>query len=68
MARRRQYLSGLEELLIYLALVIVGAIPIGVALVNRTGFGGEATIGLLMLLAGISGLTFRAWSHRHRAT
>ncbi len=68
MARRRRFLSELEELVIYVALVLVGAIPIGVALANRTGLGAEATIGLIMVVAGMAGLTFVAWSRRDRTT
>ena len=45
-----------EELIIYVALCVVGAIPVS-DLVSRGGaFGVEPTLGLLMIAVGISGL------------
>ena len=45
-----------EERLVYAALCLVGAIPVGVALAHGGTFGVEPTIGLLMVLAGAIGL------------
>ena len=58
--------SFAEELTIYVALVAVGAIPVVVALVQRSGLGVEPTIGLLMIFLGILGLAYLAWSRRDR--
>jgi hypothetical protein len=45
-----------EELIFYVALCVVGAIPVA-GVVSRGGaFGVEPTIGLLMMVAGIAGL------------
>jgi hypothetical protein len=56
-----------EELLIYALLVVIGVIPAAIALVQRTVFGVEATLGLVMACAGIVGTTVHAWrAHRHR--
>ncbi len=62
----RRYGSFAEELTIYLALVAVGAIPVIIALVHRTGLGVEPTLGLLMIFLGIMGLVYLAWSRRDR--
>jgi UPF0716 family protein affecting phage T7 exclusion len=45
-----------EERLVYVALCLIGAIPIAVALAHGGAFGVEPTIGLLMALAGAIGL------------
>lgn len=45
-----------EELILYAALCVVGAIPVATALVRGGSFGVEATIGLLMVLAGLAGI------------
>ena len=58
--------SFIEELIVYLVLVAVGAIPVVAALVRRTGLGVEPTIGLLMIFLGILGLFYLAWSRRDR--
>jgi len=45
-----------EELIVYVALCVVGAIPVA-GVVSRGGaFGVEPTIGLLMVIAGLAGL------------
>jgi len=66
MAIRRRGRSSTEELIIYIALVAVGTIPVTIAIAHRSGLGTEGTIGLLMIVAGIVGLTYLAWSHRDR--
>ena len=45
-----------EELIIYVALCGVGAIPVAGVLSRGGAFGVEPTIGLLMMIAGIVGL------------
>lgn len=56
-----------EELIIYSLLVVIGVIPGLIALVQRTVFGVEATLGLLMACAGVVGATMYAWrTRRHR--
>jgi hypothetical protein len=61
--------SHIEELIIYGLLVVIGAIPVVISLVERTVFGVEATLGLLMVCAGILGAIAFAWRGRnHRTT
>jgi hypothetical protein len=56
-----------EELLFYGLLMVVGVIPVVIALVQHAVFGVEATLGLMMACAGIAGAIFHAWRmHRHR--
>jgi hypothetical protein len=45
-----------EELIVYAALCVVGAIPIAVALGRGGAFGVEPTLGMLMALAGVAGV------------
>ena len=45
-----------EELILYGLLVLIGMIPVMIALVRHATFGAEATIGLLMLCAGAIGI------------
>jgi len=49
-----------EELIFYVALCVVGAIPLAHPIARGGAFGVEPTIGLLMVLAGLAGL-FAAW-------
>ena len=58
----------IEDLIVYLGLVAVGAIPVIAALVRRAGLGAEPTIGLVMVFLGIAGLAYLAWSRRDRTT
>ena len=44
-----------EELIFYGLLVVIGAIPVVIALVQRAALGVEATLGLLMIWAGAIG-------------
>ena len=56
-----------EELVFYGLLVVVGVIPMVIALVQRTVLGVEATLGLMMACAGIAGTIAHAWrTHRCR--
>jgi hypothetical protein len=56
-----------EELLFYGLLVVVGVIPVVIALVQRSVLGVEATLGLMMACAGIAGAIGYVWqAHRHR--
>ncbi|HEX3474832.1 MAG TPA: hypothetical protein VHT91_07305 [Kofleriaceae bacterium] len=55
-----------EERILYTALCAVGAIPVAIALLRGGGFGVEATIGLLMALAGLAGLVASARVARPR--
>jgi hypothetical protein len=49
-----------EELIFYLALCVVGAIPLASLVAHGGAFGAEPTVGLMMILAGLAGL-FAAW-------
>jgi hypothetical protein len=49
-----------EELIFYVALCVVGAIPVASPIAQGGAFGVEPTIGLMMVIAGIAGL-FSAW-------
>jgi hypothetical protein len=49
-----------EELIFYVALCLVGAIPLATPIARGGAFGVEPTIGLLMVIAGIAGL-LAAW-------
>jgi len=55
---RRMSAALIEELICYVAMCVVGAIPVGSALARGGAFGVEPTIGLLMMLAGAAGLVF----------
>lgn len=55
-----------EERILYGALCVVGAIPIAIALLRGGSFGVEATIGLLMALAGLAGLVASTRAARGR--
>ena len=50
-----------EELVLYALLVAIGAIPVVLALVDGGTFGVEATIGLLMVSAGLLGALAYLW-------
>lgn len=45
-----------EELVLYAALVAIGAIPVIVALAGAIPWGFDATLGVLMTAAGVIGL------------
>jgi uncharacterized membrane protein YdjX (TVP38/TMEM64 family) len=51
----------LEELILYALLVAIGAIPVVLALADGGRFGVEATIGLIMLCAGLLGAFACFW-------
>ncbi len=44
-----------EELVLYVLLAVIGTIPVLTTLTSRARFGVEATLGLLMVIAGIAG-------------
>jgi hypothetical protein len=46
----------LEEMILYVLLVAIGAIPVVLALVDGSRIGVEATIGLIMVCAGLLGV------------
>jgi uncharacterized membrane protein YqaE (UPF0057 family) len=52
-----------EELILYGLFVLIGAIPVAIALVQRGMFGVDATLGLLMVCLG----TIGAFVHVRRA-
>jgi hypothetical protein len=52
----------IEELIFYAALCLVGAIPIWTTAARGGAFGVEATIGVLMIAAGIVGLVSSAFT------
>lgn len=45
-----------EERILHAILCAVGAIPVVIAVLRGGGFGVEATVGLVMALAGLAGL------------
>lgn len=56
-----------EDLIFYSLLVVIGVIPAVIALLQRTIFGVEATLGLLMACAGVAGaIAHTRRAHRHR--
>ncbi|HEU4727001.1 MAG TPA: hypothetical protein VFT22_03910 [Kofleriaceae bacterium] len=50
-----------EEPVLYGLLVLIGAIPVVIALVRRETFGVDASLGLLMVCAGAIGAIVDAW-------
>jgi len=44
-----------EELIVYGLLLLIGAIPVAIAIAQHAKFGVEATLGLLMVCAGAVG-------------
>ena len=50
---------GSEELVLYVLLVVIGAIPVIVALAQQESLGADATLGLLMTAGGLFGAV--AW-------
>jgi len=48
-----------EDLVLHGLLVVIGAIPVTLALVHRAFFGVEPTLGVLMVLAGVLGVLGR---------
>jgi hypothetical protein len=56
-----------EEAILYSSLVVIGLIPIEIALATGAKFGAEATIGILMVGAGLWGLwAMRRYRHPPR--
>lgn len=67
MTANRSTKPSSDELSIYALLVVIGVIPGLIALVQRTVFGVEATLGLLMACAGVVGAILYTWrTRRHR--
>jgi len=57
-----------DELILCAFLLVIGAIPVVIAIVHKEVFGFDATLGLLMMCGGILGLVippFRAWIRTH---
>lgn len=48
-----------EELVVYALLVVIGAIPVVIALIVRGAFGTDATLGAAMIVIGALGLVLR---------
>ena len=61
-SQRKADRPPIEELIIYALLMITGAIPVTSALEAGGGFGVEATIGALMIGAGVLGVIGYAWT------
>jgi hypothetical protein len=52
--------------ILYGLLVVIGAIPVVIALVQRAAFGVDATLGLLMVCAGaIGAIAYARRTHRN---
>jgi hypothetical protein len=64
----RQPTTSSEERIIYGLLVVIGAIPVGVAIAQHAVLGADATLGLLMIAAGVVGWLIRSWGSRPRRT
>ncbi|HET9987086.1 MAG TPA: hypothetical protein VFQ65_01165 [Kofleriaceae bacterium] len=58
--------SDREELIIYGLLIVIGALPVAIALVRRAIFGFDATFGLLMVLVGLVGVVVRLRPSRRK--
>lgn len=65
-ARRAQV--DTEDLVLYGLLVVIGLIPVVIALVDRAAFGFDATLGLMMVVIGLVGwvvqLARARWTRR----
>lgn len=58
-----------EDLVLYGLLVVIGAIPVLIAVIDRAAFGFDATLGLIMLVMGVVGMLFHVMhARRSRAT
>ena len=58
--------SDREELIIYGLLILIGALPVAIALARRAIFGFDATFGLLMVLVGLVGVVVRLRPSRRK--
>lgn len=58
----RQPAADPEGFILYGILAAIGAIPVVVALVERTMFGADATLGLIMLAVGVVGMLATQWA------
>jgi hypothetical protein len=65
-ADRRSH-PGSEELILYGLLVVIGAIPVGLALLQQAAFGIDATLGVIMIGAGTLGAIAYATRARPRS-
>jgi hypothetical protein len=65
---RRLNFTATEDLVIYIALIVTGTIPMAVAVARHVFFDASATVGLLMILVGIAGVTYLAsrWQQARR--
>jgi hypothetical protein len=57
-----------EELILYGLLVMIGAIPVVIAIIQRAVFGADATLGLLMVCVGVVGMFVDVWRAHNRRT
>ena len=57
-----------DELVIYGLLALIGAIPVAIALARRAMFGFDATLGLLMVCAGLAGVVVHLGRARWKRT
>ena len=53
-----------EELVLYGLLAVIGAIPVIIAIVERVPFSADASLGLLMVCAGLVGAIGHLWQAR----
>ena len=53
-----------EELVLYGLLAVIGAIPVIIAIVERVAFTADASLGLLMVGAGLVGAIAHLWQAR----
>ena len=49
-----------EERVLYLALVAFGVLPVAFALIRGGAFGTDATVGAILAIVGVAGLTRRS--------
>jgi len=55
-----------EDLILYGLLLVIGIIPVMITLVERSAFGFDATLGLMMVVVAIVGLVFHVLRARWR--
>jgi hypothetical protein len=57
-----------EELIMYSLFIVIGTIPVAIAVIRGAAFGFAATLGLLMVILGLTGLLVRFARARTRQT
>jgi len=68
MRAKRSIHPDLEELILYALMTIIGAIPVAIALAQRATFGFDSTLGLLMVVLGVVGMSVQLTRYLRRRT